>query len=150
MFHVTLILDSDDILLKVIDKNFNDFFVHQFNPNPTIEWFSGDLKIKSESLKNIEFRNMTFDVRTDLDGVKKLLNFNSNGFNLYQFNKPITGSLLLETLKEASRNNILKQNGLQHIYSMSYEFLTISSFDEVFIETIRRIYSDLILSQKHL
>lgn len=150
MFHVTLVLDSNDTFLKVIDQNFNHFFAHKFNPNATIEWFSGDLKTKSGSLKNTDFRNMTFDVRTDFEGVKELLNFSPYGMNLYQFNKPLSGSLVLESLNESSINKVLQQNGLQHTYSLAYEFLSISSFDEAYIESIRKIYHDLILSEEHL
>ena len=144
MFQITLILDSDDTFLKVIDKNYNYFFANQFNPNSTTEWFSGDLKTLKGSLDDLEFRNMTFDVRTDLRGVKKLLNFNPYSIKLYQFNKPLSGSLVIESLHEASKTNILKQNGLKHTYSLSYEFLTISSFDENFIKLIAENFKELL------
>lgn len=55
---------------------------------------------------------------------------------MYQFEKPISDSLIIEYLPEKARYSILKQNGLKHFFFIDFEFITISSFDADFIKKI--------------
>ena len=79
---------------------------------------------------------MEMDVQTDLNGLKKILELNTNQLRIYQFEKPVSDTLEIKRLPEKYRNQILKQNGLKHFFFVDFEFITIGSFDSEFIAEI--------------
>ena len=80
---------------------------------------------------------MEMDVQTDLNGLKEILEMNTNHLRIYQFDKPISDTLEIQKLPENNRNLILKQNGLKHFFFVDFEFITISSFESEFINGIK-------------
>ncbi len=138
MFEISIEIESNDEIWQIIDKEISAIFIHKFYPNNTIEWWKTDLKIKNGKLfKNLSVRQMVCDIHTDLNGLKQLLKLNSNQLRIYQFEKTLPESLIIENLQEKSRFEILKQNGLRNFFFLDFEFLTISSFDVDFINAIR-------------
>jgi hypothetical protein len=89
-----------------------------------------------ERLDNIEVRNMAFDIQTNLEGLKKILEFNTHQLRIYQFEKPVPDTLDLDYLTDQNREKILLQNGLKHIYFCDFEFITIESYDTEFLNSI--------------
>lgn len=137
MFEITIEINSSEDIWQIIDKKVNAIFIHKFNPNNVIEWWKTDLKSKnSDTIKNLSVRQLVVDIQTDLDGLKQILKLNSNQLRIYQFEKNIPDSLIIENLPEKSRFEILKQNGLRHFFFLDFEFLTIRSFDNDFINSI--------------
>jgi hypothetical protein len=135
--HITTIeVETNEAILKLIDKKFDCFLIHQFQPSYTYEWMHADLKVMRKDFKNIEVRSMRFDMQTNLEGLTQLFDMNIRNINVYQFDKKIAGDLILENLPEKAKDKILQQNGLQHKYVLNYEFLTVSSFDKEFIDAI--------------
>jgi len=130
-------IESSEEIWSLIDKNFNHILIYKFMPNPAIEWWKTNIALKNnETFENLEVRNMEFDIRTDLDGLKKILELNTLHLNIYQFNKPIPNTLSLDHLPQENLERILQENGLQHSYSCNYEFITIASSNEKFIKDI--------------
>ncbi len=139
MFEITIEINSNEDIWLILDKKMNSIFIHKFNPNNTIEWWKTDLKIKNGStFKNISVRELVCDIQTDLDGLKQILELTTNQLRIYQFEKKIADSLIIENIPEKSRFEILKQNGLRHFFFLDFEFLTISSFDINFINRIKK------------
>ena len=137
MKEITIEIESENELWSLFDKKHDYIFIHKFNPNEVIEWWKSDIKINPDfELKNLSVRNMKFDLQTDLNGLKEILKLQTRQLIIYQFDKPVPDTLCIETLPEKSILKILKTNGLKHKYSIDYEFVTINSFDEKFIETI--------------
>lgn len=137
MKEITIELESQNELWSLFDKKSDYIFIHKFNPNEVIEWWKSDIKIKPDfGFKNLSVRNMKFDLQTDLNGLKEILKLQTRQLSIYQFDKPVPDTLCIETLPEESLLDILKKNGLKHKYSIDYEFVTIYSFDEKFMETI--------------
>jgi hypothetical protein len=131
-------IESNDEIFQLVDKKFEHFFIHKFNPQDTVEWNKADLKILGLDLINTSVRKMEFDVLTDFEGLKKIIAFNTNQLKIYQFNKPIPDTLLLESLPESSRKKILLQNGFQHSFFIDFEFVTIESADQEYLQSIRK------------
>lgn len=145
-------INSNEEIWELIDKNFNHIFIHKFMPNKAIEWWSTNLKMKNnETFENLSVRNMEFDISTDLAGLQKILTLNTYQLRIYQFDKPIPHTLSLEHLPENNRKKILQQNGLKQSYFCDFEFLTISSVDDKFIEGIENnpIFRDRIEERKN-
>ncbi|ESU25053.1 hypothetical protein FEDK69T_02430 [Flavobacterium enshiense DK69] len=133
---IRVTIDSNDDILNVVDKNLNYIFIHKFMPNAAVEWWKTDLKMKTGEVFDFQVRNMEFDIQTDLDGLKIIIELNTNQLRIYQFDRPVPSTLSLELLPEKLRESILKQNGLKHIFFCDFEFLSISSFDEDYIDRI--------------
>ena len=130
-------INSNEEIWELIDKKLNSIFIHKFLPNEVIEWWKTDLKTQSGiELKNLNVRQMEMDVQTDLSGLKKILELNTNQLRIYQFEKPISDTLEIQRLPENNRNLILKQNGLKHFFFVDFEFITIGSFESEFISGI--------------
>lgn len=83
---------------------------------------------------------MVFDVLTDLNGLKNILEQNTNQLRIYQFDKPVANTLSIDFLPEKNREQILLQNGLKHFYFCNFEFLTKASADKQFINDIENNY----------
>ena len=136
MFSITLSLDNNEAVFKLINKNYNHFLIHQFQPTYSSEWLDATLKTKYVSFDNLSVRNMSFDIFCDLKKIEEISLLNTTYINIYQFDKTISDSLHIENLKPEIVYNVLKQNGLQHKYFVNNEFLSIYSFDKKFIENI--------------
>lgn len=137
MKEIILQIESNDELWGIIDKNIDYIFIHKFNPNEAIQWKKADLKIGEEvELKGILVRDMEFDLQTDLNGLKRIIDLNTRQLRIYQFEKPVPDTLTLGRLPEDSKNQILRKNGLKHIFWINYEFVTIISSDEKFLKEI--------------
>lgn len=138
MYEITIEIDSNEYIWKFIDKNLSYIFISKFNPNSSISWWKTDLKVsESQTLENISVRNMSLDLQVDLVTLKKIIELNTQSLSVYQFDRPIPSTLLVTELMESSRENILRQNGLQHFFSINYEFLTVKSFNKNFIKNIQ-------------
>lgn len=137
MNELTFEINSNEEIWELFDKNLNSIFIHKFVPNEVIEWWKTDLKTQNGiEFKNLSVRQMEMDVQTDLNGLKKILELNTNQLRIYQFEKPISGTLEIERLPKKNRNQILKQNGLKHFFFVDFEFITIGSFESEFISEI--------------
>lgn len=131
-------LDNAD-LWEIIDKNVEHVLLHQFNPHTTIEWWTSSISLnKNNELKNISVRQMHFDLLTDLSQLKRILELNTLYLDIYQFNRPVPNTLLIDYLPENARENILKQNGLEHIIIIDLEDTIIKSFNADYISNIRQ------------
>ncbi|RZJ98798.1 MAG: hypothetical protein EOO46_24100 [Flavobacterium sp.] len=151
MKEITFEINSNEELWSLIDKNLNHILVHKFTPNLAIEWWATDIKMKDgELFKGLKVRNMEFDITTDLIGLKKLIELNTHQLRIYQFDKPIPGTLSLEHLPENNRDKILAQNGLKHIFFCNFEFLTVASLSDEFIAEIKNneVFKDRIEERK--
>jgi hypothetical protein len=139
MNELTFEINSNEEIWELLDKDLNSIFIQKFVPNEVIEWWKTDLKTQNGTeFKNLSVRQMELDVQTDLKGLKKILELNTNQLRIYQFEKPISDTLEIERLPEKNRNLILKQNGLKHLFFVNFEFITIGSFESEFIKEIER------------
>lgn len=137
MKSVTFEINSNSEIWELFDKSLNHIFLHKFIPNETLQWWKTDLKSKNGiEFRNLSVRLMEMDIQTELIELKQLLELNTNFLNVYQFDKPISDTLQVESLPENSKDKILKQNGLKHWFFIHFEMITISSFDDDFIEKI--------------
>ncbi len=137
MQELTFEIESNQEIWELFDKDLDSIFIHKFMPNQAIEWWKTDLKTQNGAeFKNLSVRQMEMDVQTDLSGLKKILELNTNQLRIYQFEKPISDTLEMEKLPEKNRNLILKQNGLKHFFSVNFEFITVGSFESEFISGI--------------
>ena len=137
MTEITFEINSNEEIWELFDKELNTIFIHQFVPNEVIEWWKTDLKIQNGvELKNLSVRQMEMDVQTDLNGLKEILELNTNQMRIYQFDKSISNTLEIQKLPANARNLILKQNGLKHFFFIDFEFITIGSFEPEFINDI--------------
>lgn len=137
MNELTFEINSNEEIWELFDKDLNIIFIHKFLPNEVIKWWKTDLKTQNGTeFKNLSVRQMEMDVQTDLNGLKKILELNTNQLRIYQFEKPVSDTLEIERLPEKNRNLILKQNGLKHFFFVDFEFITIGSFDSEFITRI--------------
>ena len=137
MTELTFEINSNEEIWGLLDKKLNSIFIHKFLPNEIIEWWQTDLKTQSGiELKNLNVRQMEMDVQTDLNGLKEILELNTNQLRIYQFDKPISDTLEIQRLPENNRDLILKQNGLKHFFFIDFEFITIGSFEPEFINGI--------------
>ena len=136
MFSTTLALDNNEAVFKLINKNFNYFLVHQFQPTYASDWIQSTIKNEFVSLENITVRNMGFDILCDLKKIKEISLLNTKYLNIYQFKKPVPDSLQIDNLKTEIVDYVLQQNGLQHKYFINNEYLTVYSFNKEFIQII--------------
>lgn len=135
---ITFEIESNEELWQLFDQSLNHILLHEFMPHEAIEWWKTDMKAADGTeFKNLSVRQMEMDVQTDLPGLKKILGLNTSYLRVYQFDKPIPNTLEIHRLPETSRENILAQNGLQHVFFIDFEFVTISSFRSEFIEAIQ-------------
>ncbi len=127
-------IKSNNDVWSLIDRNYNTFLIDKFNPHDIVEWWKTDLKTHNGFLlENLNVRMLECDVQTDLDGLKKILDLNTQQLRIYQFDKAIPDTLEFQHLADESKFQILKQNGLKHFYFLDFEILSIASFDEEFI-----------------
>jgi len=130
-------INSNDEIFELVDKRFEDIFIHKFNPHQTIEWWRADLKTAGLDLKNVSVRNMEFDIITDFEGLRDIIALKTNQLRIYQFEKPVFDTLVIENLPQEFIEKILLQNGLKHSFYVDFEIITIESFDNEFVESIR-------------
>ena len=146
-------INSNEEIWSLIDKNLDNIFIHKFMPNERIGWWKTSIKMPNNILfENLEVRNMEFDIRTDLKGLKEIIEMNTNQLRIYQFEKPLADTLVLEHLPESNRENILLKNGLKHSFFCDFEFLTIESVDSKFINGIEKneTFTERITERKKL
>ena len=152
MKSITLEIESNSEIVSLFDKSVKYFFVHRFDPHPIMEWYKADVKLGDGfELKNANVRSMEFDLQTDLYGIKKILELNTNQLGIYQFDKVLPDTLVLEHLPEESKDMILKNNGLKHFFWIDFEFITIESFDSDFIKLIEEnpMFAERIIKRKN-
>jgi hypothetical protein len=138
MIEITIEIESNEDIWQLLDKRLEIVFIHKFRPNNKIEWWKTNLEIKNGTkFTDLNIRQMEMDIQTDLIGLKNLLEINSHQLRIYQFDKNIPDSLIIENIPEKSRFDILKQNGLRHTFFLDFEFLTIRSFDFEYINAIK-------------
>ena len=139
MNEITFEINSNEEIWELFDKDLNSIFIHKFVPNEVVGWWKTDLKTQNGTeFKNLSVRQMKMDVQTDLNGLKKILELNTNQLRIYQFERPISDTLEIQRLPEKNRNLILKQNGLKHFFFVNFEFITIGSFESEFINGIEK------------
>ena len=139
MNELTFEINSNEEIWELFDKDLNSIFIHKFVPNEVIQWWKTDLKTQNGTeFQNLSVRQMEMDVQTDLNGLKRILELNTNQLRIYQFERPISDTLEIERLPEKNRNLILKQNGLKHFFFVDFEFITIGSFESEFINGIEQ------------
>ncbi|WP_375559238.1 hypothetical protein ACE193_16060 [Bernardetia sp. OM2101] len=139
MHEITIEIDSNEDIWKLIDKESDHIFISNFNPNSSTSWWKTDLKIsENQNLRNISVRNMSVNLQVNLATLKEIIELNTQSLVIYQFAKPIPDTLLVNQLMEQSKENILIQNDLKHCFIVNFEFLTIKSFDENFINDIHK------------
>jgi len=141
MKETTIELQSSEHLWELLDKKIDAIFIRKFNPNEALAWWKTDIVVQGTLLKNISVRQMEFDINTNLEGLKTLLALNTYNMAIYQFEKAVPDTLNIDG-PEPGRLKILRQNGLHHIFFVNYEFVTISSFDEDFINALENIRKD--------
>ncbi|MDP2385247.1 MAG: hypothetical protein Q8M29_02640 [Bacteroidota bacterium] len=144
---ITFKIGSNEEIWELIDKSINHVFIHKFDPHEVISWW--DCSLKNDhglSLENTSVRNMSFDLQTNLEGLKKILALNTRYLNIYQFKTPVPDTLTIEHLPENSKDKILAQNGLEHVIFIEFEFATIKSSNSEYLkatkEKINPINSD--------
>ena len=138
MKKISFEINSNEEIWNLIDKNIDYIFIHKFIPNNNSSWWKTNLKLPNNFLlDNLEVRNLEFDIQTNLDGLRQIIEMNTNQLRIYQFEKPVSDNLILESLPENSRENILLQNGLKHYYFCNFEFITIESNDSEFLNQIK-------------
>ncbi|WP_291724701.1 hypothetical protein [Bernardetia sp.] len=139
MREITIEIDSNEEIWRYIDEKLNHIYISNFRPKSSFSWWKTDLKIsESQTFENISVRNMSLDLQVDLTTLRKLIELNTQSLIIYQFDKPIPDTLLVAELMEQSKENILFQNGLKHSFFINFEFLTVKSFDENFIEDLQK------------
>lgn len=138
MHHIRLEIESNGQLSGIIGKVQGYFLVPNFTPHEAIGWAKADISINGFALANADVRNLAVDLQTDRDGLERVLNHSTQQFIIYCFSKPVPDTLVIGHLPEQGRDNILKQNGLLHIFDVSFEFLTISTYDEGFLKEIQQ------------
>ena len=130
-------INSNEEIWSLIDKNIDNIFIHKFMPNERISWWKTSLKMPNDIVfENLQVRSMEFDLQTNLDGLKQIIEMNTNQLRIYQFKKPLPDNLVLEYLPENNREKILIQNGLKHFFFCDFEFISIESCDLNFLEKI--------------
>ncbi len=142
MESISFQVESNEELWEIVDKSVPYIFLHRFNPHQSIEWFNGSVSVESnEIVKNGLIRNMQFDLQTDLSTLQQILQMNHYYLSIYQFNKPIPGTLVIENLPEENNNSILQQNGLEHIIWIEYEWVRVSSFNSAYLSRLKAHFS---------
>jgi hypothetical protein len=151
MESIAFTLDSNKEIWEFIDKKVDHVLVHNFHAHNIIEWWESSIKMNATTtLENIKVRDMHFDVQTNISGLKKILDLESNFLDIYQFTQPIADTLTIDSLPKNNAENILKQNGLQHIISVEFELIFVKSIHPEFIKGIREnpLFADRIRNFK--
>ncbi|MGQ2984054.1 hypothetical protein [Flavobacterium sp.] len=150
MYNLTLEIGSNKQLLDIIGNSPDYFLLHKHMPQPALRWEKADIHINGLVLDNVDIRCLQFDVKTNFQELNRIIRHSIYNISIYQFEKPIADTLVIEYLPENAKEHILRKNGLKHIFSLEYEFLTVSSFDESFIDNIRmhHVYSKSIIEKK--
>lgn len=128
---------SNEKLCEIFDQKFPFILIERFEPNSVSKWWETDLKFLGNQFKNLSIRHMIFDIQTDLEGLKKIVELNTIYLSIYQFDKSVPETLVPRFLPDKNKERILKQNGLKHHYWFNFEFLTITSFEEEFLTEIK-------------
>ncbi|MGD1842852.1 MAG: hypothetical protein ACFB0B_18425 [Thermonemataceae bacterium] len=137
MHSITFEIQNSIEIMELFDKTLEVYFIHKLMLRPTLEWFSLDLKIDDGfALEKANVRSLAFDLQTDLEGIKKIIALPIHQLRIYQFDRKVPDTLMIENLPEASREEVLKENGLKHFFWINFEFITIASFYSDFLETI--------------
>jgi hypothetical protein len=130
-------LDTNLEIWEFIDKTIDHILIHNFQAYNILEWWESTIKLSpTTTLENIKVRNMQFDIQTNISGLRQILEHESNFLDIYQFNKPVSDTLVIGTLPSNNAETILMQNGLQHIISVNFESITVSSVRPDFIKSI--------------
>jgi len=96
MNELTFKINSNEEIWELFDKGLNSIFIHKFVPNEVIEWWKTDLRTQTGTkFNNLSVRQMEMDVQTDLDGLKRILELNTNQLRIYQFENPFRTLLRL-------------------------------------------------------
>lgn len=139
MEYLRLNINSNEDIWELIDKSVQHNYIHQFQPNELLEWWETEIKLKNGAvLKDVLIRELQFDLLTDQQGLKKILELRTQQFDLYQFSQAVPASLRISDLPEKSKHAILRENGLLHIFICRFEMLEIRSVDSEFISNIRQ------------
>jgi len=137
MFRISVEISTNEEIWELFDKSLDHIFIHKFNPNEAIEWWRTSVKMKNgHLLDNVLARQLQFDLQTDLKGLRQIMDLVTYQLSIYQFDKPVPHTLIMDYLPEQKREAILKQNGLKHSFFIDFEFLTVESFDVDFIRSI--------------
>ena len=137
MESIRFTLDSSLEIWEFIDKSVDHILIHSFQAHNILEWWESTVKLdQTNTLESIKVRNMQFDIQTNISGLRQILEHESNSLDIYQFNKPISDTLVIEALPGNKAETILIQNGLQHIISVNFESITVSSVSPDFIKSI--------------
>ena len=130
-------LDRSHIWEELIDKQYNYNLVHRFNPDYAVEWWNGSMQLQNIELANVQVRQMQVDLQVDLSVLKQLIFLNTHYLFIYQFSKPVPGSLLLENIPVSARDNILRQNEMRLSIEIQMDIVTVSSFDTEYIDRLK-------------
>ncbi len=147
MESIRFTLDTNLEIWEFIDKTTDHVLIHNFHAHNILEWRESTIKLSpTATLENVKVRNMQFDIQTNIYGLRQILEQGSNFLDIYQFNKPIADTLVIDTLPSNNAETILIQNGLQHIISVDFESITVSSLSSDFIKSIAEnsMFSDRI------
>ena len=137
MHSIRFTLNSIHEIWKLVDKEAEHILISKFQPHGTIEWWESTVKVNSKlTLENLKVRNMQFDIQTNLLGLQQIIEHEWNFLDIYQFNKPVPDTLSINHLPEGHLEQILINNGLQHLFQVDFESIVISSIDEEFIRKI--------------
>jgi len=138
MNYLYLEIDSNEDVWEFIDQEVSHVLLDQFWPNEAVEWWKTSFNTKhGTELADLTVRQMAMDIQTDLVGLKKVLDLNTQQLRIYQFDKPVSDTLVIDNLPEGNKNQILKENGLRHLFFLDFEVLTIGSFDTTFLNEIK-------------
>lgn len=137
MHSIRFTINSIHEIWKLIDKKVEHILISNFQPHGVIEWWESTIKVNSKlTLENLSVRNMQFDIQTNLLGLQQIMEHEWNFLDIYQFNKPVSNTLSINNLPEDHLEQILINNGLQHLFQIDFESIVISSIDEEFIRKI--------------
>ena len=138
MDSITIKEKSNEEIKALFDESAPYIFIHKFSPSETITWEKASISLDSKfQIKDTLVRGLTFDLQTDLEELKKIIDLNTRQLRVYQFTKPVADTLDLDALPEDNRLNILKSNGLKHFFWINFEFITIHSSDNNYLISIK-------------
>jgi len=138
MEEIQIVLRTEEELWELFDKTLDHIMLDRLYPYARQDWQKGSLKMgNGVNLEDVEFRYLSCDLRTNLKGLKSILKLPVYGLRVFQSSKPWPSSLILNRLNEGSVDKVLAMNGVRHFFALSYEFVTIRSFDPEFIARIK-------------
>lgn len=130
-------LESNSEIWSIIDQTADHVLVHNFQPNAVSEWWTSSIQLKSNFiLENVSIRNLQFDLQTTISGLRQILEQETDFLDIYQFDRPVSDTMVIGKLPEATAERILIQNGLQHIIKIYFESITLSSVNPEYIRSI--------------